>query len=666
MILPGRPHLRRRIHHRRHRFLVAALSLAAACGGDRTPAPIARTLRFEDVTTHAGRALASLRDGVAFLPADDDRLFDLYAPDHGRSPHICINEHGRALRCEPAGPWGIDAGDLHGVAAADVNGDGRTDLYQAVGGGRGFGKVGSPFDRLYLRAVTGHFIDVAPARVPTDPHGRGRAVRVFDYDRDGRLDVLVANARARIGDSLNRLYQQQPEGRFVDRAPDVGLAFPSTALLVHDLDGDGYQDVLARRRVHWNDSGAAFTATGLRPDATTVAHPLYLAADVDTDGRLDVLCFARRDPRRRDRYTVDAGGTLWIDFTAPRNSTDEDRLTLYTRSSSLQILRLVHHNSTAEELAAGLDHRRVYLGSAGAHPKPFGYDLAGAGPVPLDAVDVGTPDTSAEGLYIFRPTADRWAVVTRGNLRAKRRGRFVLAVRSPAGFTGVEPHGLERTDPRAARDTAPVYLRNRGARRFDSYPLVVHGPGLPARVAFASSGDFDNDGRVDLVLLAAADAPEATDALLWNAGEGAFAVHALPTRPGVGEDRTAHVWDMDADGRLDLLLASDVPGEHALLRNVSSNPNHWLEIVLEGSGRTARQPVGVRVEVAGPRGTQARDFGEATLANASVLPLHFGLGHDGAVGTVRVHWNSGAQDRDGATLPSNRRHVLREPHAPEP
>jgi hypothetical protein len=641
-------------------LLAAAFSFAAACGNDGTPSGVPHTLRFEDATARVGAALADLRDGVALLPSADDRLFDLYAPDHGRSPRICINEEGRALRCENAGGWGIGAGDLHGVAAADLNGDGRTDLYQAVGGGRGFGKVGGPFDRLYMRNATRHFVDVAPTSLPPDPHGRGRAVRVLDYDRDGRLDVLVANARARVGDSRTRLYHQAQDGRFVDRAPDVGLAFPSRAPLVHDLDADRYPDVLIGRRIYWNDSGAAFRATRLRAVVPGVARLVSLATDIDNDGQLDVLYFRGRDSRRGDRYAVDAAGVLWIDLTAPRRGTDEDRLAFSTRTPGLEILRLTHRNSTTEEFAAGLDHRRVYLGPAKTLPRPYGYDLAGAGPVSLDAVEVGTPEINDEGLYIFRPAADRWTVVAKGNRHASRRGRFVLGLRSPAGVADVESHGLELPRPRATKSIASVYLRNLGNRRFTAQPLILRGPAPPATVAFATSGDFDNDGRVDLVLLAAADAPEPADALLWNAGAGAFAVHRLLTRPAMGEDRAAHVWDMDGDGRLDLLLTSNVPGEHVLLRNVSTDANRWLEIVPTGSRPTARQAVGLRVELTGPCGTQVREVGEATLANTSVLPLHFGIGPDGAVGRVRVHWNAGAVDHAGDTLQPNRRHVLRE------
>jgi len=492
-------------------------------------------------------------------------------------------------------------------------------------------------------------------------------VRVLDYDRDGRLDVLVANARARVGNSSNRLYHQEKDGRFVDRAPALGLAFPTTAPLIHDLDGDGYQDVLVRRHVYWNEAGVGFTAARLHPDAAGVARPVHLAADIDNDARIDILLFAGPDLRRGDRYAIDSAGVLWIDLDAPRGRVDVDRVTFSTRSPGLEIVRLIHRNSTTDELAAGLDHQRVYLGRTKAHPNPYGYDLAGGGPVALDTVEAGAPDVTDEGLYLFRSAGDQWTVVANGNRRAGHRGRFVLGLRSPAGFDDVEPHEFEpAASPTDRGGSPPVYLRNLGGRQFTPQPLVLRGRQV-SEVAFAASGDFDNDGRTDLLLLSAARGGQAReDTLLWNAGGGTFVAVPLPSRSGMGEARTAHVWDMDCDGRLDLLLTSDVPGEHMLLRNASGDTNRWLNLALEGNGRTARQAVGVRVEVAGPWGTQVRELGQAALYNMRVLPLHFGTGPDSAAGRVRVYWNSGTVDAAADTLLPNRRHVLREPDVPPP
>jgi hypothetical protein len=277
-------------------------------------------------------------------------------------------------------------------------------------------------------------------------------------------------------------------------------------------------------------------------------------------------------------------------------------------------------------------------------------------------MELGAPDLADEGLYVFRTAATQWTLVTRGNRRARRRGRFVIGLRSAGGFTRIDAHGLEGAEPvRAARSSMPVYLRNLGGRRFAPHPMTIDGRAAIGEVAAAASGDFDNDGRIDLVVLAAPPpGRERRDVLLWNAGGGTFLTRPLPSTPGLARERAAHVWDMDGDGRLDLLLTGDLEGSYVALRNVSVNDNRWLAITLEGSGPTARQPVGVRVELAGPWGRQVREVGQIVRLNMSVVPLHFGLGAAGAVDGARVHWNSGSVDLGGGTLAPDRRHVLRE------
>ena len=68
-----------------------------------------------------------------------------------------------------------------GVAAADFDNDGRTDIYiTALGPNRLFKNAG------------GRFVDVTARAGVGDP-GFSTSAMWFDYDRDGRLDLFVAN-----------------------------------------------------------------------------------------------------------------------------------------------------------------------------------------------------------------------------------------------------------------------------------------------------------------------------------------------------------------------------------------------------------------------------------------------------------------------------------------
>jgi hypothetical protein len=108
--------------------------------------------------------------------------------------------------------------------------------------------------------------------------------------------------------------------------------------------------------------------------------------------------------------------------------------------------------------------------------------------------------------------------------------------------------------------------------------------------------------------------------------------------PVVG--RGAAFGDYDADGRVDILL-SNLEGKALLLRNVSEPANHWLRVSLAGSGGN-RQGLGARVELqAGDLRLvrEVRTCGSVLSANEPVA--HFGLGSASAVDRVTVRWPDG-------------------------
>jgi enediyne biosynthesis protein E4 len=96
------------------------------------------------------------------------------------------------------------------------------------------------------------------------------------------------------------------------------------------------------------------------------------------------------------------------------------------------------------------------------------------------------------------------------------------------------------------------------------------------------------------------------------------------------------IGDFDGDGRLDLVMT--VLGDRAqLLRNVSSPDNHWITLRLQGQ-KSARDGIGARVKL----GTQSDAMTTAVgYASSSDFGVHFGLGTAAAIGTIEVKWPSG-------------------------
>jgi hypothetical protein len=101
--------------------------------------------------------------------------------------------------------------------------------------------------------------------------------------------------------------------------------------------------------------------------------------------------------------------------------------------------------------------------------------------------------------------------------------------------------------------------------------------------------------------------------------------------------------DLDNDGRIDVVIVSS-RRPPVILRNVTENANHWLQLRLRGV-KTNRDGVGARVkvragdlvqidEVHSGRGYQSH-FGSR---------LHFGLGKRSRVDRIEVHWIGGGVD----------------------
>lgn len=214
--------------------------------------------RFADVTKRSEVAALKPAAGLGVVTGDfngDGRL-DLYVANDTTANFLLINKgHGKfrddglvsgtALNRVGDGEAGM------GVAAGDVDGDGRIDLFVT----NYYGETNT----LYRNEGKGLFLDVtdewglaAPSRTRL-----GFGTLLADFNHDGRLDLFVAN------------------GHLNDRLPQIGrdVPFEQQAQIFINDRGRRFIDVSAK-------SGAYFQRKLLGRGCA--------AADFDRDGRIDV------------------------------------------------------------------------------------------------------------------------------------------------------------------------------------------------------------------------------------------------------------------------------------------------------------------------------------------------------------------------------------------
>ncbi len=195
--------------------LAAAALLVAAC--DRgTAATGTSAIRGDSTPVPAGPPLFESLDSVATGVAFANRLPE--APEFNILNYLYYYNGG-------------------GVAVGDVNGDSLPDLY--------FSSNLEP-NRLYLNKGGFRFEDVTTKAGVGGPPGWKTGVTMADVNGDGRLDIYVSAVRYLGMQGRNMLYMNNGDGTFTDRAGQYGLAHAgySTQAAFFDYDADGDLDML--------------------------------------------------------------------------------------------------------------------------------------------------------------------------------------------------------------------------------------------------------------------------------------------------------------------------------------------------------------------------------------------------------------------------------------
>ena len=251
--------------------------------------PAADPPRLVDVAAAAGVAKVDRGRGSAWLDFDLDGDIDLFSVGIQTASALYRNDGGHFTDVAPA--WDLDdERGGWGAAAADFDNDGDADLFVTRDAWEGTAP-----NALY-RNDGDRFTDIADRAGLVDTEASFTAAW-GDCNRDGYLDLYVANGV--IGDGgKNNLLLNRKNGTFIDVAERAGVADTNQTIGVAfgDYDGDGDPDLYAvnngqANRLYANDGDGAFTD---RARAAGVEFPFeggYVAFffDCDNDGELDLF-----------------------------------------------------------------------------------------------------------------------------------------------------------------------------------------------------------------------------------------------------------------------------------------------------------------------------------------------------------------------------------------
>ncbi len=611
--------------------LVAALAIAAPGFAQSAPAEPPRQVPIGQTSDPAMDARLRRQEQLQTLGQFE--VFHEFTlrdrqPESGITfSHRITDDSGRSYK-----PNHYDHGN--GIAVADVDGDGRLDVYFVS-------QLGS--NELWRNAGGGRFENITTTAGVALADRVGASASFADYDNDGDADLYTTSVK--FG---NALFQNDGKGRFTDVTASAGLAHTghSSGATFFDYDLDGHLDLFVA-------NVGVYTTDKLGPGG------YYVGFDVLEDGRSDAFS-GHLTPDRFERsllyrnlgnghfedVTEKVGlvDTGWSGDASPADLNGDRYPDLYVLNmqgddhywENVEGKRFV--DKTADYFS------RTPWGSMGVK---F-FDQNNDGRQDLLLTDMHSDMSKEVGIAEERLKSDmQWPdaflqggadnIFGNAFYRQTANGKFE-EISDAIGAENYWPWGLSTGDLNAdgwedvfiassmnfpwRYGINSVLLNNRGTKLLASEYILGVEPrrgGAAMKPWFTMDCDGADSARQEC-----------------QGRSGRFELL------GTLGTRSSAIFDLDDDGDLDIITNEFNSEPLVLINDLAPRvPIRHLKVVLVGT-RSNRDGLGavVRVTAAGSTHTKVHD-GVSGYLSHSRMPLYFGLGRATGVERVEVSWPSG-------------------------
>ena len=542
----------------------------------------------------------------------------------------------------------------NGVAVADVDGDGLTDIYFTT-------QLGS--NQLWHNLGGGRFEDWTERSRVGVADRIGVSASFADTDNDGDADLYVTTVRGG-----NLLLQNNGRGGFRDVSRKSGLDYVghSSGAVFFDYDRDGRLDLFLT-------NVGSYTTDRVGPGGYYVGHENAFDNHLEPQDSERSILFRNLGRNRFADVSEQVGLTDsgWSGDAHPLDVNEDGWMDLY-------VLNMQGHDEYYENVGG---ERFIRRGRELFPRTPFGamgigvldYDNDGA--MDIFITDMHTDMMDGEPFQKYVPELEK------AKLRPERR----------------PPPQALGTDGNHIWGNALYHGDGSGSftEESDALNLENYWPwGL-------SVGDLNADGYDDLFIAASMNFPfrYAVNSVLLNAAgerfvDSEFILGVEPRRDGrtakpwfeldcSGRDRlhqvcreregqftvwgalgsrSSAIFDLDGDGDLDI-VTNDFNSEPMVLVSdlAQRTAVRFLKVTLVGRASN-RDGLGARVELTTDVQTLARyQSGKSGYLAQSRLPLYFGLGGTREVRHLEVVWPSGRRQRIDGPIAANQHLVVTEP-----